>query len=442
MNYVLPIIIGLCFLQTPIYAQISWIEHDVSTSYDGPSSLTVVDIDNDSLLDILTTAIHSDKITWWKNQGGTPVQWIEYDIATSFNGAAFAYPIDLDQDGDLDIAGAAWYGHEIAWWENLGGVPITWSKHSIDDFFRQAHEVYATDMDHDGDIDVLGASAYDNEIAWWRNDGGDTITWTKFVIDSVCNGARSARAYDMNGDSLIDVVGGALLSHDVAIYYMIDDSTWFKDFIDPSFYGTHMVRIADIDDDNDMDVVACAYQANAIAWYRNDGGDTIQWHKQIIDGTFYAALGVHAADINEDGNMDVLGTADASDQVACWYNDGYDPITWTKQVIAPDFNGAWPVHAGDIDNDNDLDVASGAATVDEISWWENTPTGINEQHAWDQKAKNLNTTIVSGPLPVPEDTKYQIYDITGQRIHTLEPAPGIYFVAYNDNVVQKIIVVK
>ena len=36
----------------------------------------------------------------------------------------------------------------------------------------QARSVYATDLDGDGDADVLSASYIDNKIAWYENLGG------------------------------------------------------------------------------------------------------------------------------------------------------------------------------------------------------------------------------------------------------------------------------
>ena len=34
-----------------------------------------------------------------------------------------------------------------------------------------ASSVYSTDLDGDGDMDVLSASYHDNKIAWYENDG-------------------------------------------------------------------------------------------------------------------------------------------------------------------------------------------------------------------------------------------------------------------------------
>ncbi|MFP6700945.1 MAG: FG-GAP-like repeat-containing protein, partial [Planctomycetaceae bacterium] len=39
-----------------------------------------------------------------------------------------------------------------------------------------AYEVFAIDVDGDGDMDVLSASRNDNKIAWYENDGSEAFT--------------------------------------------------------------------------------------------------------------------------------------------------------------------------------------------------------------------------------------------------------------------------
>lgn len=75
--------------------------------------------------------------------------------------------------------------------ENIGPCDITWKKHIIDDDFDYAFGVFACDVDNDNDCDILGAAKDGDFIALWRNEGGEPITWTKFVIDDNFDGASS-----------------------------------------------------------------------------------------------------------------------------------------------------------------------------------------------------------------------------------------------------------
>jgi len=81
------------------------------------------------------------------------------------------YATDVDGDGDVDVLGAAAVADDITWWENDGSQNFT--EHTIAGNFDYAISVYATDMDGDGDVDVLGAAMDANAVTWWEN----TSSW-------------------------------------------------------------------------------------------------------------------------------------------------------------------------------------------------------------------------------------------------------------------------
>ncbi len=420
-------------------AQISWTRHTVSDTFDGACSVHAQDINGDGLTDVVGAGWDLNAIAVWINGGGSPVVWNEQIIDTSFYGASFVFAEDVDTDGDTDILASAWSLCELAWWENSGTNPIVWTKHSIDAAFFNAHEITAADMDDDGDMDVLGAAALTDEIAWFENDGLNPINWTKHLIDDDFDGARSVKAVDIDGDGLKDVVGAALLENAVTWWHNNGDTTWTEYPIDTLFGMAHMVYSYDIDADGDSDIVAAAYTSNAIAWWRNDGGAPIQWTKEIIDGSFLGALGVYVKDINNDGHLDVLGTADYIDDVAWWSSNGNIPIQWTKQIIHGSCDGAWPVYAEDIDADGDNDALAAATNSNAIYWYENDLIGINENDNVTVGSNGPGATIIRGPVVLPHGSEFSIFDISGRKVKTNALAPGIYFVQKEGSVCQKII---
>jgi uncharacterized delta-60 repeat protein len=50
--------------------------------------------------------------------------------------------------------------------------------------------------------------------------------------------------------------------------------------------------------------------------------------------------------------------------------------------------------------------------------------------------------IVRGHIVLPKDINCKIFDITGRQIHTLDPAPGIYFIEVDGEIRQKVIKIK
>lgn len=434
-----PLCLILFLIPLFLAGQITWTRHTITDSFDGACSVHAQDINGDNSVDVVGAGWDCNGIALWINNGGSPISWTEQIIDTSFYDASYVFAGDVNSDSHIDILASAWSSCELAWWENSGTNPIVWTKHSIDAAFFNAHEITAADMDNDSDIDVLGAAALTDEIAWFENDGLNPITWTKHLIADDFDGARSVKAVDIDGDGLLDVVGAALLANAVTWWHNNGDTTWTEYPIDSTFGMSHMVYSYDIDADGDSDIVAAAYTSNAIAWWSNDGGTPIQWTKQMIDGSFLGALGVYVKDINNDGNLDVLGTADFLDDVAWWSSNGNIPIQWTKQIIHGTCDGAWPVYAEDIDGDGDNDVLAAATNSNAIYWYENDLVGINENDNVSFGASQLGATIIRGPIVLPRGTDFSILDISGRNVAPNEMIPGVYFIQRGGIVCQKII---
>jgi hypothetical protein len=67
---------------------------------------------------------------------------------------------------------------------------------------------------------------------------------------------------------------------------------------------------------------------------------------------------------------------------------------------------------------------------------------IKENHDDIAKCTIIPNTILSGKIPLPIDKIHRIFDIAGRQIHTLNPAPGIYFIEVDGEIEQKVIKVK
>jgi hypothetical protein len=137
--------------------------------------------------------------------------------------AQFVRATDLDDDGDADVLSASSGDNKIAWYENLGGGTFG-PQQVITTGAIGAESVYATDLDCDGDMDVLSASMGDDTIAWYENTNGLGSFGSQKVITTGANGAQSVYATDLNGDGNADVLAGSLSDNKVA---------WFENLMCP-----------------------------------------------------------------------------------------------------------------------------------------------------------------------------------------------------------------
>ncbi len=69
------------------------------------------------------------------------------------------------------------------------GQDVPFTEHVISTAANMPEAVVATDLDGDGDTDVLSASFNDDKIAWYESDGGSPPTFTARVISTTANGA-------------------------------------------------------------------------------------------------------------------------------------------------------------------------------------------------------------------------------------------------------------
>jgi len=193
----------------------NWMEHVIgyiNTPYD----VFAADVDGDEDIDLVSASFNGDYISWFENLDGSGTAWEEHDVASDFNGARSVYACDLDGDDDIDVVGAASLGWEIKWWENTDGTGNSWSEHTINDNVNYAFSVYASDINGDGDMDVLGAGFYSDAIIWWENAGGTGLNWNEHIIDDNFDGARDVTAADIDNDGDTDIVGTAQEAGDIS----------------------------------------------------------------------------------------------------------------------------------------------------------------------------------------------------------------------------------
>jgi hypothetical protein len=93
-------------------------------------------------------------------------------IAPAADVASSVFAADVDGDGDLDVLSASAADDKIAWYENTDGVGSFGNQQVISTAADSVISVFAADLDGDGDLDVLSASYYDDKIAWYENTDG------------------------------------------------------------------------------------------------------------------------------------------------------------------------------------------------------------------------------------------------------------------------------
>ncbi|MEO0687483.1 MAG: FG-GAP-like repeat-containing protein, partial [Cyanobacteria bacterium J06649_11] len=127
-----------------------------------------------------------------------------------------------------------------------------------------------------------------------------------------------------------------------------------------SFAAPRSVASADVDGDGDIDILGAAILDDKITWWENTSGDGSTWTQNDITNSFDAAYDVASADVDGDGDIDILGAAYNDDKITWWENTSSDGSNWTQNDITASFNGAESVASADVDGDGDIDILGAA----------------------------------------------------------------------------------
>ncbi|WP_422079920.1 FG-GAP-like repeat-containing protein [Ulvibacterium sp.] len=368
-------------------------QNTISTLAEDAQSVTVADLDGDGDLDAISAS--KDRIAWYRNDGNGNFG-SQRIITTAVNLAIDAITADLDGDGDLDVLSASRGGINIVWYENDGSGNFGGQK-TITAGVNEPSSVTTADLDGDGDLDVLLASSSDSRVAWYENDGsgnfGDQRTISMAGIR-----ATDVTTADLDGDGDLDVVSSTSINSNAPIaWYENDGNGNFggRRNITTVRAGIQSVTVADLDGDGDLDVLSASLNnSTPIAWYENDGNGNFG-DRRIIPGAANSAYRATSADLDGDGDLDVLLTSFADGRIAWNENNGGGNFG-AQRTITTAAAGALDVTVADLDGDGDLDVISASRFDNRIAWYENAVPSSLTVTATDPTANALGVDNAVG----------------------------------------------
>ena len=97
----------------------------------------------------------------------------------------------------------------------------------------------------------------------------------------------------------------------------------------------------------------------------------IQFEQHLVTDVFTDGFDVSAADIDQDGYIDILGCGKANGGEVCWWrNDGNQ--SFTQISLKQGFTGARSIRGADINGDQEIDIVCAAWQANDIIYFENT----------------------------------------------------------------------
>ena len=384
----------------------------ISGSLVKAKKIQIVDLDDDGDNDIIAASNDNTSspvfVSWFENDGNE--SYTQHSISTVLTGARSVWSGDLDNDGDIDVLAGGTGSQSLKWYEN-DGTPADggWITHSLGSADSSIYSVHSTDFDGDGRLEVL-ATYYniDNDLGgdkvrWFKNNGGGIFT--ENILVSNYQSASSVWPAQIDNNNSTDIItvaagrnDGFNSGRDLSWWANDGSQNFTQNIISPVGVGPWQVNGADMDDDGDTDILLAIYSSKTISWWANDGTGSFGSENVITTG-FTNARNADAADIDSDGDMDFAAAADNDNTIAWFENDGSQ--NFTQHILSNTFSYAYYVTPADLDGDGDIDLIGTAQNADELSWWRNN---IDEKQ-WIPAADTNPFSYYSGKVVITFSTK-------------------------------------
>lgn len=183
--------------QDPVEVRVTYDSLDIHYGIIG------ADLDADGSNDLVVSlgggGTHTDSVSVLLNNGdGTFKPFVPY-VAGIFPRDIIA--VDLDNDGDLDMATASQMSRNISILVNNGDG--TFETHNTDDMITNTYYLAAADLDNDGDVDIAAVGSLLDRLAYFYNDG--SANFASPVIENLTGRPQEIVAADFDEDGDYDI---------------------------------------------------------------------------------------------------------------------------------------------------------------------------------------------------------------------------------------------
>ncbi len=271
------------------------------------------DIDNDGDLDLLVAVDGSPyfKVLWYENINNTSLT--EHFVSNS--GFEFVELSDTDQDGDLDIVGLDRDSELIAVAKNLNNGDFSAPEIVVENIINKVNSFYVVDLNGDNQEDFLmsnspfsGASTIKMYLnagdSWPIDDNIASFSGAGVTTFTHCN----VTDIDLDGD--LDVLYGTSKENKCGVYRNNGNGDFnFLTTILTASGATAIANMhaADMDGDQFPDPISYYYVEGFGGPFEDDEIDEINWHNNIFDGTTPPDFSTAVSDIicNDNSTNDI-----------------------------------------------------------------------------------------------------------------------------------------
>lgn len=345
--------------------------------------LSVGDVDGDGDVDLVFAAsgcgAYCDRtIGAWFNDGrGNFLDVTTTNMPPLGRGTDITRLVDLDADGDLDVA-LGRRGRQNQILRNLGSGIFRTAEVNHLPVTKGTNTLAVGDLDGDGDVDAFLGRSY-AEQQGYRSDGhGFFEPLPSGALPSFSGNTLDAALGDLDGDGDLDAI---IVDYVSVRLWANRGNAVFDDVtsLSPTL-GTMLSRClstGDVDGDGDLDVVVGCEGNDYLL--RNDGQGVLV-RSSLLPGVTHYTSSVDLGDVDGDGDLDIVlgneGIWRQGEPDVLLINDGrgvFNDVSSTHFPTAPEKTNI--VRFGDVDGDGDLDLFTSSPLTYAVNLYRNDGSG-------------------------------------------------------------------
>jgi len=330
-------------LALPCAAQLNFTDtfYEIDDSeIDDVSEILTGDLNGDDIPDFVLSSYGEDVVRVGINDGSTlPI----FTAINTGNDVRNLTLYDLDQDGDLDIIGVAFFDDIAFYWKNDGMGIFTQETLPIIDY----NAIHFTDLNNDA-FDEMVVGFIDRVEIYTVEDGELTLVST--IADDIFGGADAVSSVDFNNDGLMDIVTVAGFGG-LRVYQQTDLSNFTKIDI-AELFGNSSIYPTELNNDNAIDFLLHKETATTIVTSDGAGGYTTEVLPEDTGDNVVSVFG----DIDGDEDVDIFYVDDdgfVSGTTSIFQNDSG---IFAEQILTDQYRNIGAGGMDDLDNDGDQDI--------------------------------------------------------------------------------------
>jgi len=348
---------------------------DTATSAERTRGICAADLDGDGDLDLAATDWERKRVAIFLQLGPGVFE----TVSSGPQGVVLVNPEaiaagDLDGDGDVDLV-LTNTGNEdsLTLLEQVEDGTFVARRSTLGDVdLDQPRAVLAADLDGDGLLDVTSANYFSDNLTAFFQDAPWSFG-TRILPpgeENLARGACGLTSTDIDGDGDQDLVSANSDDDSLTIFYQTRRRAFDETRVLPgsSTQGTHFVIAVDIDGDGDPDVLSTNELSDELRIFRQREDGTFAPTEILGDAAFTARPeSIAPGDIDGDGDLDLVTANHDGESLAVFHQTLPGVFTSEPLVITDDLLQS-PTFAiqVDLDGDGDLDLVCRSAGGDRL----------------------------------------------------------------------------